>query len=90
MKLKVLNLNKTETKTIDLPIQFYEPVRIDLIRKAFLVIQSNKRQPYGAHPEAGKRASAGRCLRKHPGWYQRSRSRFEHRVRQLHDGTVLW
>ncbi|MFH1174670.1 MAG: 50S ribosomal protein L4 [archaeon] len=44
------------TKT--LPKQFSEPVRLDLIRKAVLLLQAGARQPYGAHPEAGMQVSA--------------------------------
>jgi len=58
MKLKILNKDAKETGSIDLPEQFTEPVRRDLIKRAVLVIQANKRQQYGASPEAGKRYSA--------------------------------
>jgi len=54
MKVKVANLDKVGTKQVELPIQFNEVVRGDLIKKAFLAIQNNKRQPYGINPEAGK------------------------------------
>ena len=40
-----------------MPVQFSEEIRPDLIKRAVLVLQSNKRQPYGASPKAGKRAS---------------------------------
>ncbi|MFB6145063.1 MAG: 50S ribosomal protein L4 [Candidatus Nanohaloarchaea archaeon] len=39
----------------DLPVQFDERVRPDIIKRAFLSIQSKKRQPYGSDPEAGNR-----------------------------------
>jgi large subunit ribosomal protein L4e len=58
MELKVINAENKETGKVKLPVQFSEEVRPDLIRKAVLVIQSNKRQAYGAKPDAGKRASA--------------------------------
>ena len=58
MKLDVINLEGEKTEKIDLPEQFNESVRPDLIKRAFLVIQANKRQEYGASPQAGKRASA--------------------------------
>jgi len=58
MKLAVINTSNKEIKKIDLPIQFNEEIRPDLIKRDFLAIASNKRQPYGASPEAGKRASA--------------------------------
>ncbi len=58
MKLKIMNKDGAEKGTIDLPEQFHEPVRSDLIKRAVLAIQANKRQQYGSHPEAGKRYSA--------------------------------
>ena len=58
MKADVLNLEGEKIKTIDLPIHFSEEIRPDLIRKVTLILQSNKRQNYGAFPEAGQRASA--------------------------------
>ncbi len=58
MNVKVLDAKKTETKTVTLPAQFTEPVRRDLIKRAVLALQSNRRQKYGANPEAGKGYSA--------------------------------
>ncbi|MBY6294273.1 50S ribosomal protein L4 [Nanohaloarchaea archaeon H01] len=39
----------------DLPAQFQERVRPDIIKRAFLSIKSKKRQQYGTDPEAGNR-----------------------------------
>jgi len=58
MKLDILDLEKNKIGEIDLPSQFYEEFRPDLIRRAVLAIQSHRRQSYGASPAAGKRASA--------------------------------
>jgi len=58
MKLKILSLGKTEKGNIELPSQFNETVRPDLIKKAVLAIYANKRQPYGTDPRAGKKAHA--------------------------------
>jgi len=55
MKLKVLDQNKVETKIVTLPLQFTEPVRKDLIKRAVLALQSARRQKYGAKPNAGMR-----------------------------------
>lgn len=92
MKLKVLNINKTETTSLDLPRQFYEPVREDLIRKAFLVIQSNNRQPYGASPEAGKRASAelSRRRKKYRGAYGMGISRVPRKILSRRGTRMHW
>ncbi|NIA04091.1 MAG: 50S ribosomal protein L4 [Nitrospiraceae bacterium] len=58
MQLNVYDLNGKITKQIELPVQFNEEIRADLIKRAVLRILANKRQPYGADPRAGKRASA--------------------------------
>jgi len=58
MKVDIFDLQGNPIEKIELPRVFKEPIREDLIRKAFLVIQSRKRQPYGTDPMAGKRTSA--------------------------------
>ena len=55
MKLPIYTLTKSETGKKDLPVQFSELIRPDLIERAVFTIQSNKRQPYGADPRAGLR-----------------------------------
>jgi len=55
--MKVYSIEGKELKDIELPEQFQEPYHPNLIRRAVLASQSSKRQPYGAFPEAGKRAS---------------------------------
>jgi large subunit ribosomal protein L4e len=55
MEVKIYNLAGESKDTITLPEQFLEPIRVDLIRRAFLAEMSRKRQPYGADPLAGKR-----------------------------------
>jgi len=57
MKADVLDLEGNKKKTIELPKQFSEEVRFDLIKRAILSILSKLRHPYGASPEAGKRHS---------------------------------
>ena len=58
MKLKVLSTAKTEKGSMDLPSQFSETVRPDVISRAVLAIYSNRRQPYGTDPRAGKKSMA--------------------------------
>ena len=53
MKLKILTADGKPASEVELPEQFSEAVREDLIKKAFLSIQSSKRQPYGAFVDAG-------------------------------------
>ena len=57
MKADVVGLSGSKGR-IDFPMQFNEPVRPDLIKRAVESIWGNKRQPYGAFPRAGKQASA--------------------------------
>ncbi len=54
MKAKVYNLDGSISKEIDLPSIFEFEYRPDLIKKAFLIMRANRRQPYGAKPTAGK------------------------------------
>lgn len=65
MKLKVVSASNIETGTKDLPIQFFEDVRPDLIKRAVLALQSNERQAYGTDPMAGKRYSIQLYKRRH-------------------------
>jgi len=54
MKAKVYNLDGSISQEIELPSIFEMEYRPDLIKKAFLVMRANRRQPYGASPTAGK------------------------------------
>ncbi|MBI2667564.1 50S ribosomal protein L4 [Candidatus Woesearchaeota archaeon] len=58
MKADILNLEGKKSGSIDLPVQFYEEYRPDLIKKAVLAIQSRNRQSYGADVRAGKNYAA--------------------------------
>ncbi len=58
MKAQLYNLQGKKVKEIDLPKQFSEEIRQDIIKKAVLVVQSINRQAYGVKPDAGKRFSA--------------------------------
>jgi len=58
METNVYDLNGQPKEKIKLPKVFSEPIREDLILRAFLVTQSKKRQPYGTDVLAGKRTSA--------------------------------
>jgi len=58
MKVSVFDLEGKEIGKIELPKVFEEPIREDLILRAFLATMSKKRQPYGADIFAGKRTSA--------------------------------
>ncbi|MEM2943338.1 MAG: 50S ribosomal protein L4 [Methanomassiliicoccales archaeon] len=54
-RVNVYSLKGEIIKEIDLPPVFNTEFRPDLIRRAVLVMESNKRQPYGASSSAGMR-----------------------------------
>lgn len=58
MKANVLDLQGKNKDEITLPKVFSSKLRPDLIKRAFFVTQSKKRQPYGTDKMAGKRTSA--------------------------------
>jgi large subunit ribosomal protein L4e len=55
---KVFNIEGKAAGKIELPPVFATPLRPDVIKRAVLAIQSNRRQPQGRDPMAGKRTSA--------------------------------
>ncbi len=57
-KAKVLDLSGSFVKEISLPQVFMQDYRPDLIKRAVLAIQSNRFQPKGTDPLAGRRTSA--------------------------------
>lgn len=57
MKLKIIDTKNAAKGEKELPSQFNEEYRPDLIKRAVIVIQNNKRQPYGADPRAGLKHS---------------------------------
>ena len=62
-KVNVYNIDGSSSEKIDLPKVFETSYRPDIIRKTFSALRSNKRQPYGSDPMAGKKqatASVGK------------------------------
>lgn len=55
---KIFDTNGNAAGEVELPKVFGTKHRPDVIKKAFLALQSSERQPYGADPLAGKRSSA--------------------------------
>ncbi|MFP4402895.1 MAG: 50S ribosomal protein L4 [Candidatus Woesearchaeota archaeon] len=92
MKIPLIDLSNKELKKIDLPNQFNEMVREDLIKKAVLAINANKRQPYGAKPDAGKRASAelSRRRKKYRGSYGQGISRVPRKILSRRGTQMNW
>ncbi len=82
MKAAILDTKKAKKGELTLPRQFEEPLRQDLIRRAVHALQAAARQPYGADPEAGKRASAelSRRRRKYRGSYGHGISRVPRKI----------
>ena len=58
MNATVHGLDGEETGDVDLPAVFEEQVRPDLVRRAVLAAQANRKQPYGADDYAGLRTPA--------------------------------
>ncbi|PSQ50960.1 50S ribosomal protein L4 [Halobacteriales archaeon SW_6_65_15] len=58
MQATIRNLDGEEDGTADLPDVFETTVREDLIRRAVLAAQANRKQDYGADDYAGMRTSA--------------------------------
>jgi large subunit ribosomal protein L4e len=65
MKLKIKTIKGTEKGSIELPKQFNENVRPDIINKAFKVFRSHNFQRYGSNPKAGLKVSAYLSKRRH-------------------------
>ncbi len=92
MKLKILDTKNTETGSIDLPVQFSEEIRPDLIKRAVEVIQANSRQKYGAKPGAGLRVSADISRRRHnfKGSYGHGISRVPRKIMSARGTRFNW
>ncbi|WP_152042727.1 50S ribosomal protein L4 [Salinigranum salinum] len=58
MNATVRDLNGDDAGEIDLPDVFDTPYRPDLIQRAVVAAQANRKQPYGADPYAGMRTPA--------------------------------
>jgi len=92
MKTDIYSIDGKKLKSVELPAQFKEPFRPDLIKRAVLSIQSSKRQPYGASKEAGKRYSSkvSRRRRKYRGAYGRGVSRSPRKVMTKRGTQFYW
>ena len=67
MKAYLYSITGEKTSEIDLPAHFSEPVRVDMIKRAVLAVQSHNHQPYGTNPIAG--AKQGKAWPKRRGKY---------------------
>lgn len=55
MQAKTLDVKGKKKGDVELPLQFEEEIRPDIIKRAFLAIKSHKRQAYGSDSEAGNK-----------------------------------
>ncbi len=92
MKLKILNTDNKETGSVELPKQFSEEIREDLVKRAVLAIQSHKRQPYGSNKDAGKRHSTevSKRRRDYRGSYGHGISRVPRKVLSRRGTRMNW
>jgi large subunit ribosomal protein L4e len=92
MKLQVLDTGKKKVKDLELPIQFLEEYRPDLIKRAVHALQSAARQAYGAHPDAGKRHSSklSKRRRKYRGCYGFGISRVNRKILSRRGTRMFW
>ena len=92
MKLDILDISKKKTGEIDLPAQFNEGIRTDLVKRAVLVLRSNKRQSYGAMDGAGKRASVklSKRRRNYRGMYGFGISRTPRKILSRRGTRMYW
>ncbi len=92
MKIPIYDVSKKEIKKKDLPEQFNESLREDIIKRAVQSIDSNSRQPYGAKPDAGLRASAkiSKRRRKYRGCYGFGISRVPRKIMTRRGTRFNW
>lgn len=92
MELKILNLEKAEKGKKKLPDQFREPVRGDIIKRAFLALASTRIQAFGNDPRAGKKASAklSRRRRDYKGSYGLGISRAPRKIMSRRGTRFNW
>lgn len=88
MQVKIVDAANKESGKKELPSQFNEEYRLDLIRRAYYSLKSIERQPYGTKPGAGTRQSVevSRRRRDYRGSYGIGISRIPRKV-FLHRGT---
>lgn len=92
MKADILSLDGKKVKSVELPGQFDEEYRPDLIRRAVLSVQSRTRQKYGAKKGAGMRhaAKVSRRRRKYRGSYGKGISRVPRKVMSHRGSQFNW
>jgi large subunit ribosomal protein L4e len=92
MKLPIYAKDKGNKGTMELPQQFHEPIRHDLIKKAVLALQNAKRQPYGSKIGAGMRHSVeiSKRRRDYRGSYGHGISRVPRKILSRRGTRMNW
>lgn len=92
MEVAVYDNSNKKIGNIELPKQFRESVRQDLISRAVIAMRSNKRQPYGTMKEAGKRASVeiSKRRRRYRGSYGFGISRSPRKILSRRGARMFW
>ena len=92
MKADLLDLQGKKMRSLDLPFQFSEEVRPDLIQRAVLAIHSHNRQPYGTKPDAGMRHSSklSRRRRQFRGSYTHGIARSPRKIMTRRGTQFFW
>jgi large subunit ribosomal protein L4e len=92
MKLKIFNSDMKSVGEKDLPNQFSEEYRPNLIKRAVHALQSAARQAYGTNPEAGMRhsSSLSKRRRKYRGCYGFGISRVDRKIHSRRGTRMNW
>ncbi len=92
MKIPVFDATNNEKGKKELPVQFEEEFRPDIIKRVVIAIQNHKRQPYGAFPMAGKQSSAviSRKRRDYRGSYGMGISRVPRKILSRRGRRMVW
>ena len=92
MKLTILNQEKNKKGEKELPSQFNEEYRPDLIKRAVQALESAARQSYGASPTAGMRhsSSISKRRRKYRGCYGFGISRVDRKIHSRRGTRMHW
>ncbi len=92
MKIPIRDVGNKEKGTSELPRQFNEGYRPQLIHRAVIALRSILRQRYGASPEAGKRHSSdiSKRRRKYRGCYGFGISRVDRKILSRRGTRMFW
>ncbi len=92
MMLKIINKENKENGSIELPVQFNEEIRQDIVKRAVLALHANNRQAYGVDSRAGLKHSArvSKRRRDYRGCYGQGISRVPRKVMSRRGTRMNW